>query len=692
MSISINEVFASIFYDIYTYDRKYNELKSNQKLNVMKYPYQIRKLVYDNYNLIKDINENALTMEELEEIMNKDPEVKYVKTPKNNMQIFIDNSINLSADNVKLFNHLTSEDYDYINGDENDKNHMILTQIVKYNKNVLNTPEDIWNINYYLENNIYPIYNNYDNNILFNVIEYNNLKKIIITNDLKSIEKILIKRFVNNSSDVFELAKQITIPEQINNKEHKYVNLMECSDKNKLIELIEEFIISKYSNNPTIYNFEEDIIKYSYNKVLDYYLSFDNLNKDLYIYSIFGNKNKVDELFNKISLNLNENAINEEKQNFIIKLYNIYAKNYHSIDYYENFGEYFNDKYRYVYYYVLLCDCYKIDINTSILNKLTESLNFSEYNLNRSILFNKLLEYDTGKLFIKSFDIDLYFAIILNNLSENILNDILYKCVEAKKLNELFEALEKHNIKESEIINYYHKCLYIILSIDIKNDNQENKQYFENSLNNFIEKYKDEENNLRNSNKFDNNNNARHTLGYYYIVAYKSVPPLSIYSHPSVEDLARIWEDKTSMETPLEMTNAKYYDYMIKNNGNKRPAHITALYSYFSNTAENKLIFIQNDETLDHPAKLRYIIPIEYELVKEFITEDLDTNDICLFTTISNADWKKIANDNDRLDIVAFSDYKNIYKERSSVKKLLEFFKDAIEMKFDCKLTTEDFE
>lgn len=692
MSVSINEVFTSIFYDVYTYDRKYKELKSNQKLNVMKYPYQIRKLVYDNYNLIKDINENALTMEELEEIMNKDPEVKYVKTPKNNMSIFIDNSVNVSADNVKIFNHLTSEDYDYINGDENDKNHMILTQIVKYNKNVLNTPEDIWNINYYIENNIYPIYNNYDNNILFNVIEYNNLKKIIITNDLKSIEKILIKRFVNNSSDVFELAKQITIPEQINNKENKYVNLMECSDKNKLIELIEEFIISKYSNNTTIYNFEEDIIKYSYNKVLDYYLSFDNLNKDLYIYSIFGNKNKIDELFKKISLNLNENAINEEKQNFIIKLYNIYAKNYHSIDYYENFGEYFNDKYRYVYYYILLCDCYKIDINTSILNKLTESLNFSEYNLNRSILFNKLLEYDIGKLFIKSFDIDLYFVIISNNLSENILNDILYKCVKAKKLNELFEALEKHNIKESEIIKYYHKCLYIILSIDIKNDNQENKQYFETSLNNFIEKYKDEENNLRNSKEFDNNNNARHTLGYYYIVAYKSVPPLSIYSHPSVEDLARIWEDKTSMETPLEMTNAKYYDYMIKNNGNKRPAHITALYSYFSNTAENKLIFIQNDETLDHPAKLRYIIPIEYELVKEFITEDLDTNDICLFTTISNADWKKIANDNDRLDIVAFSDYKNIYKERSSVKKLLEFFKDAIEMKFDCKLTTEDFE
>ena len=92
------------------------------------------------------------------------------------------------------------------------------------------------------------------------------------------------------------------------------------------------------------------------------------------------------------------------------------------------------------------------------------------------------------------------------------------------------------------------------------------------------------------------------------------------------------WRNYVNNDVPAEISKYSYYDYMIRNNGSRRPKNITALYTYLSNTAENKIIFINNDNTLDKPARLRYIIPINYDKVKDFLAEELITNDISLLT------------------------------------------------------------
>ena len=150
------------------------------------------------------------------------------------------------------------------------------------------------------------------------------------------------------------------------------------------------------------------------------------------------------------------------------------------------------------------------------------------------------------------------------------------------------------------------------------------------------------------------------------------------------------WRKYVNNDVPAEISKYSYYDYMIRNNGSRRPKNITALYTYLSNTTENKIIFINNNNTLDKPARLRHIIPINYDKVKDFLAEELITNDISLLTQVSNKDWEKIAGGNDRIDTIAFSDCKDIYRNRTPLKKLLEFFKTAIEMEFNTTITSAE--
>ena len=63
MSIKIEKVLAAFFSDVYTYDEKYNELKSNKHLDVKSLPFPIRSFLYDNFHKVKDINENGLKIE-----------------------------------------------------------------------------------------------------------------------------------------------------------------------------------------------------------------------------------------------------------------------------------------------------------------------------------------------------------------------------------------------------------------------------------------------------------------------------------------------------------------------------------------------------------------------------------------------------------------------------------------------------
>ena len=181
----------------------------------------------------------------------------------------------------------------------------------------------------------------------------------------------------------------------------------------------------------------------------------------------------------------------------------------------------------------------------------------------------------------------------------------------------------------------------------------------------------------------------KRVLASYWIEYMRIEPPLSIYPSPMDYDLAKDWERLFSADTPMEMVDRRYYDYMLRNDGKKRPQNITAMYSYFSNSEFNKIIFISTDDVLDKPAKLRFIIPVSFDVVKEFLTEDLDIGGICKFTRITNDDWTKITGGKDRIDVVAFSNVKNVYGEYSKMSELIEYFKSSIEVKFDITLNKD---
>ena len=181
----------------------------------------------------------------------------------------------------------------------------------------------------------------------------------------------------------------------------------------------------------------------------------------------------------------------------------------------------------------------------------------------------------------------------------------------------------------------------------------------------------------------------KRVLASYWIECMRIEPPLSIYPSPMDYNLAKDWRKLFSADPPMEMVDRRYYDYMLRNDGKKRPQNITAMYSYFSNSEFNKIIFISTDDVLDKPAKLRFIIPISFDVVKEFLTEDIDITGICKFTRITNDDWTKITGGKDRIDVVAFSNVKNVYGEYSKMSELIEYFKSSIEVKFDITLNKD---
>ena len=178
-------------------------------------------------------------------------------------------------------------------------------------------------------------------------------------------------------------------------------------------------------------------------------------------------------------------------------------------------------------------------------------------------------------------------------------------------------------------------------------------------------------------------------LSSYWIEFFREEPPLELYTDPKTYNLSREWKRYFDIDVPKEMIDVKYYEYMIKNNGQKRPKDITAMYTYFSNSEFNKIIFVSTDDVLDKPAKLRYIIPFGFNSIKEFLTEELDISGLCKFTRITNDDWNKISGGHDRIDTVAFSNVKNVYGEYSKLSELIEYFKSSIEVKYNITLMTD---
>lgn len=183
------------------------------------------------------------------------------------------------------------------------------------------------------------------------------------------------------------------------------------------------------------------------------------------------------------------------------------------------------------------------------------------------------------------------------------------------------------------------------------------------------------------------------SLGSIYIKTWKVEPPLMLWYSPSSVGvghlLAKAWTEYVGSNVPKEMHENRFWSYMIKNSGRKRPEHSTAMYVYFSNSKENKIIFVDDNKLLVAPAEKRFTIDIEYSDVKRFLAEELDTNDITLFGTVSGSDFEKICGGNHLIDTIVFTDTSDVYRRRTPLKQLLEYFKKSIELKFNTTLTYE---
>ena len=180
--------------------------------------------------------------------------------------------------------------------------------------------------------------------------------------------------------------------------------------------------------------------------------------------------------------------------------------------------------------------------------------------------------------------------------------------------------------------------------------------------------------------------NCKH--GFKWIETYHEEPPLKIYMNPNHnvdgETNAKVWARCVNSYTiPKEMTSMNYYTYMIKTNGKRRDPDATVMYTFFSNSLENKIIFCRSDVEFTEPAVCRYTIPVDYSEVKPYLHEELETNGICMFCKVTDDDWDKIAGGRKTADIVCFSDCKNIYRERNPLKNVIKYIVNMIQDKFD---------
>ncbi len=197
-------------------------------------------------------------------------------------------------------------------------------------------------------------------------------------------------------------------------------------------------------------------------------------------------------------------------------------------------------------------------------------------------------------------------------------------------------------------------------------------------------------------------NPTRFDIGFAWVRTYKEEPPLMVYPHPNYREAStknqrnprRQWQTGVTIEdvwsqfvnastTPMEMKSTKYYDYMVKSGGVKRNPNQTIMYSYFSNSNENKLVFCKSDVELLDPAIPRYYIPVEFKKLKQYLHEDLLTTDICMFAQLTKNDWEKIAGGKEDIDVVVFNDMKNVYRERSPLKEVIKYLVENIEIEFD---------
>jgi hypothetical protein len=212
------------------------------------------------------------------------------------------------------------------------------------------------------------------------------------------------------------------------------------------------------------------------------------------------------------------------------------------------------------------------------------------------------------------------------------------------------------------------KCLELITKYDAFNIPVENRDY--------VMEYKDD----------------GKTFMHLWIEYFKEEPPMVLYHSPHIStrslSLPQIWSRFVGTDVPNEMKDMRAWNYMRKH-GVRRPVNITTVYKLFTNSIENKLVFIDGNVYLDAPAVKICDLPIEYKQLKRYLVEELDINDVCLLTTINSEEWNMVAPNTPIYDIVVLSDRITRIR-RVPLKKVIEFVTTAIKVEFDIDPLTDE--
>ena len=309
--------------------------------------------------------------------------------------------------------------------------------------------------------------------------------------------------------------------------------------------------------------------------------------------------------------------------------------------------------------YAYICQWKYFDrSNERNLKFMFESINDLNKVVNRNDLvklFNILIDEKTDFLWIVEELIEKYWNMLTDEYHLKITDCLKY--IQFKE-----SILDKHN----DFVNLWF------------NHNIETKRIDDENFKDLYAKYKD---NLKDV-----------EVAHTWIRVYHEEPPFEVYldpnhSHFNGQNFADAWRKYVSSDTvPMEMTSMKYWIFMHNSGGHRQSPDHTIMWTFFSNSKCNKIIFARSDVEFTEPARNRCFIPIDYERVKPFLHERLITNNICRFTEVTARDWNKIAGGRDDFDVVAFSDFKNIQEERTPLQEIVEYIMEQLEIFFDTQL------
>jgi hypothetical protein len=178
------------------------------------------------------------------------------------------------------------------------------------------------------------------------------------------------------------------------------------------------------------------------------------------------------------------------------------------------------------------------------------------------------------------------------------------------------------------------------------------------------------------------------TIGMAWIKQFKEEPPFEFYHGPNVNingmNNERVWRKYVNNDVPFEMTKLRYYDFMIANKGRKKPENLTGMYVYISNCTNSKVVFLDDKLELMTPAKKIAEIPVSFEDIKTYLIGELDMNNTCLLDKFTHEEWTKTTGNPECLtDVIVVSDEKNVYRERTPIIKLINWFIECISCRFD---------